>query len=107
LFPKLDGGSLSLQGWASTFHRAAERAGIGRVFVPNDLRRTAASWNIGECQASVYDVQNMLGHAQPSITLNIYGEFWQKGAERLAEQQDAKLRADTPPASDAAVVSIR
>jgi integrase len=105
MFPKLDGTSISIQGWRRTFHRAARRAGIGQEFTPNDLRHTAASWAIAH-GANIYDVQNMLGHAQPSITLDVYGEQWEAGAERLADRLDAVLRAEPRVPADAAVAAI-
>jgi integrase len=38
--------------------------------LPNDLRHTAAAFAVAH-GANVYDGQNMLGHAKPSITLDV------------------------------------
>jgi integrase len=72
---------------------------------PNDLRYLAVSWAIS-LGANVYDVAKMVGHAKPSITLDVYGELWNEGHERLAERMDAALRQPTEPAH-AAVIAIR
>jgi hypothetical protein len=41
--------------------------------------------------ATVYDVQRMLGHSKPSITLDVYGERWEGSQERLADALDVAL----------------
>jgi len=48
----------------------------------------------------------MVGHAKPSITLDVYGELWNEDADKLAEKMDAALRTggETPGAAE--VVSI-
>ncbi|HVD67332.1 MAG TPA: hypothetical protein VNF25_01385 [Actinomycetota bacterium] len=57
--------------------------------------------------ANVYDVQKMVGHAKPSITLDVYGELWDEGHERLAERMDVALRAaPEQEAADADVIAI-
>jgi integrase len=107
IFPKDDEGTpLTASGWRFAFSHGVKAAGIARGLTPNDLRHTAASWAIS-LGANVYDVQRMLGHAKPSITLDIYGELWEEGHERLAERMDAVLRAERPRPSDAAVVTLR
>ena len=53
----------------------------------------------------VYHVQKMLGHAKPSITLDVYGELWDESQEQLAERMDAALRSELG-AHSADVVSI-
>jgi integrase len=72
------------------FAPAGRRAQVAGVRV-NDLRHTAVSFAVGH-GASVYDVQAMVGHARPSITLDTYGELWDEGAGRLAERLDAAIR---------------
>ena len=55
----------------------------------------------------MYDVQRMVGHAKPSITLDVYGELWEEGHERLAQRMDDALRAEAGiPPQDALVVGL-
>jgi len=54
----------------------------------------------------VYDVQQLAGHSKASITLDVYGELWEDGHERLAERMDAALQHEQEP-TEAAVVAIR
>jgi integrase len=39
---------------------------------------------------NAYDVQEMLGHAKPSITLDIYGEWWKRSREEHAERMEPR-----------------
>jgi integrase len=89
------------------FAPAVERAGITTKISPNDLRHYAVKFAIGH-GADVFAVQKMLGHAKPSITLEVYGSEWESHAERLAEQMDEPIRRArraTPPA-EAKVVRL-
>lgn len=83
---------------------AAKRAGLPNLRV-NDLRHSAVSWAIS-LGASVYDVQRMVGHARPSITLDVYGELWDTSQEALAERMDEAIRAE-PSHRSAEVVPLR
>ena len=65
------------------FASARARAGIDRKLSPNDLRHYAVKFAIGQ-GADVFAVQKMLGHAKPSITLDVYGSEWETSAEELA-----------------------
>jgi integrase len=73
------------------FTPAVERAGITTKTSPNDLRHYAVKFAIGQ-GADVFAVQRMLGHAKPSITLDIYGSEWETSAETLAENLDEPIR---------------
>jgi integrase len=73
------------------FAPAVERAGITTKISPNDLRHYAVKFAIGQ-GADVFSVQRMLGHAKPSITLDIYGSEWETSAETLAENLDEPIR---------------
>ena len=78
-----DSDELSADAWRRRhFAPAVERAGLGD-FTPNMLRHSAASFAIHN-GANVYHVQRMLGHARPSITLDVYGELWDSSQEELA-----------------------
>jgi integrase len=74
------------------FAPAVERAGITAKISPNDLRHYAVKFAIGQ-GATVFAVQRMLGHAKPSITLDIYGSEWETSAEELAARLDEPIRA--------------
>lgn len=73
------------------FTSAVERAKIQGSFTPNMLRHSAASFAIAN-GGNVYHVQKMLGHARPSITLDVYGELWDSSQEELAERLDEAIR---------------
>lgn len=67
------------------FGPAVKRAGInGGAFTPNDLRHSAAAFAIAH-GANVYSVQNMLGHAKASMTLDVYGSLWESSQYELAD----------------------
>jgi integrase len=79
--------------WARRhFTPAVGRADIRTDLSPNDLRHYAVKFAIGH-GADVFAVQKMLGHAKPSITLDVYGAEWESHAEELAERMDAPIRA--------------
>jgi integrase len=73
------------------FAPAVERAGITTKISPNDLRHYAVKFAIGQ-GADVFAVQKMLGHAKPSITLDIYGSEWETSAEDLAAKLEGPIR---------------
>jgi integrase len=77
------------------FAPAARRAQLNRGLRVNDLRHTAVAFAIGH-GASVYDVQRMVGHAKPSVTLDVYGALWDAGADMLAERLDEAIRDALP-----------
>jgi integrase len=88
------------------FAPAVERAGIGTKISPNDLRHYAVKFAIGQ-GATVFAVQRMLGHAKPSITLDIYGSEWETSAEELAARLDEPIRqARAVHPEDAQVVRL-
>lgn len=94
----LCGDMLTVGGFRRTFQRAAARAGLGHLS-PNDLRHSAASFAIAH-GANVYDVQRMLGHARPSITLDVYGELFEEQHSRFIDHLDEVIRrsrAEAPP----------
>jgi integrase len=91
IFPNRDGGMLDRNSFRHVFQRAAIKLRINHGYSPNDLRHTAAAFAVAH-GANVYDVQRMLGHAKPSITLDVYGFLWDGSAERLAEKLDAAIR---------------
>jgi integrase len=95
MFPRQDGSPIATKfaydAWVRRhFTPAVERAGLGRLS-PNDLRHYAVKFAIGH-GADVFAVQKMLGHAKPSITLDVYGSEWESHAEELAERMDEPIR---------------
>lgn len=96
IFTTESGGTIttkfSYDAWSRRhFAPAVERAGITSKISPNDLRHYAVKFAIGQ-GADVFAVQRMLGHAKPSITLDIYGSEWETSAETLAENLDEPIR---------------
>ena len=65
------------------------RAGIGPLRL-HDLRHTAATLALSS-GTPVRDVADMLGHASPSITLDIYGHAVPEGPRRVADAMDRAL----------------
>jgi integrase len=106
MFPSFEGAMFTVSGFRHTFQLAATAAGLRDGIRPNDLRHTAVSWAI-KLGANVYDVQRMVGHAKPSITLDVYGELWDDGQDKLAERMDAALREDSERVTEAEVVALR
>lgn len=98
IFTGPQGGPIRLDNWRRRVFdpavRVADLAGVS----PHDLRHTAASLAVAT-GATVMDVANMLGHASPSMTLDVYSHLFQEDAERLADRLDQaheqhKSRAD-------------
>jgi integrase len=111
MFTTESGGAIatkfSYDAWSRRhFTPAVERAGITTKISPNDLRHYAVKFAIGQ-GADVFAVQRMLGHAKPSITLDIYGSEWETSAETLAENLDEPIRqARAARPEDAKVVRL-
>jgi len=95
VFPNGKGRMLDRNTFRHVFQRAAKRADVNHGLSPNHLRHTAAAFAIAH-GANVYDVQRMLGHAKPSITLDVYGHLWDTSSERLAEALDGAIRGSRP-----------
>jgi integrase len=97
MFPKADGRAIETKheydAWRRrVFQKAAVSAGVNHGIRPNDLRHHAVAFAIGQ-GADVYAVSKMVGHAKPSITLDVYGFLWDQSAKGLAERMDAAIRA--------------
>jgi integrase len=89
VFPAPAGGMVDLNNWRQRFFdKAVEAAGIEGNITPNSCRHTAASYAFRH-GATVLEVQRMLGHAKPSITLDTYSHLMDDSLERLAERLDA------------------
>lgn len=69
-------------------------AGLSCVFpglTPHKLRHAAASLAIA-AGADVKVVQQMLGHADAVMTLNVYGHLWPDRLHEVADVLDRKRR---------------
>jgi integrase len=112
MFPKEDGSAIASKHSYDAFSRrhfreAAKRAGVNHGLSPNDMRHMAAARAIG-AGADVYSVAKMLGHAKPSITLDVYGYLWDGRYEDVADRLDGRIRAaraERPKPAE--VVSLR
>jgi integrase len=81
--------------------RASDRAGLNPEGLPrlrvHDLRHTFASHLIVDLRLDVAQVSRILGHARPSITLDVYTHLFDRAAhaadirERMARSEFASL----------------
>lgn len=82
------GGLLRLQNFRHTvFDRAARAAALDGL-TPHSLRHTAASLAITS-GADVKVVQQMLGHASATMTLDLYGHLYGDRLDEVADRMDA------------------
>jgi integrase len=72
-----------------------EEAGLPRQRF-YDLRHATASLQLAE-GADIFEVKELLGHSQISLTANTYGHMTRKLAGRTAARMDRALRVDTNP----------
>jgi integrase len=111
MFPKEDSSGIdskfSYDAWSRRhFREAARRAEVNHGLSPNDCRHMAAARAIG-AGADVYSVATMMGHAKPSITLDVYGYLWEGSQEAVAEKLDERIRRDRAvPARSGKVVPL-
>jgi integrase len=78
------------------FKRAVKAAGIPNQVSPNSLRHHAAAWMIGR-GANVLQVSKMLGHARPSITLDVYSYLFQDSLDAVAKLLPSGTQGQPPP----------
>lgn len=94
LFTTKRGLSLRANNWrVREFNAAVEAAGL-KVdgLTPHKLRHTAASLAIA-AGADVKVVQQMLGHADAAMTLNVYGHLFPDRLDEVADTLDARRTA--------------
>ncbi|PRX98172.1 tyrosine-type recombinase/integrase [Allonocardiopsis opalescens] len=91
VFTSARGNALRLRNWRRReFLPARKAAGLDALdLTPHKLRHTAASLAIA-ARADVYVVQRMLGHAKPSMTLDVYGHLWPDRLDEVADAMDAR-----------------
>jgi integrase len=83
LFTNAAGRSIHESTFLPLFKRAAKAAGIPNNVSPNSLRHHAAAWMIRQ-GANVLQVSRMLGHARPSITLDVYAYLFTDSLDAVA-----------------------
>jgi integrase len=107
VFTAPKGGLLRLQNFRhGIFDPAVRSAGLVGL-TPHSLRHTAASLAIAS-GADVKVVQQMLGHASATMTLDLYGHLYGDRLDEIADRMDA-LRSARPSRttfSSAAVTSL-
>ena len=87
VFTNQAGGNLAISTFYKTFKRIA--ASIGRPDArPHDLRHTCATVAIAT-GSDVKSVQDLLGHATASFTLNVYAHSSQKMKEDTAARMQS------------------
>jgi integrase len=97
IFPSKIGTPLNPSNLRLDFKRVVERAGVPRVRF-HDLRHSAASLMLNN-GIPVIVVSKVLGHAKPSITLDIYGHLYnemQGEVARLMDELVSPVKADFP-----------
>ena len=73
----------------AAYRTLVRQSGIGRLRL-HDLRHTAATLALS-AGVPARDVADALGHASPSITLDIYGQTVAEGPRRVADAMDRAL----------------
>jgi integrase len=105
LYTSETGGAIRRGSWAKVWARNVKRANAyleksgSKIRVPegttlHDLRHFYASVLIKN-GSTPKQVQMRLGHAKPSITLNVYTHLWEAEADRTADMMEAVL-SDVP-----------
>jgi integrase len=97
LFPAPRGGFVRENNWRkSVFYPACEQAKITPRPHVHDLRHTAASLSIA-AGAHPKAIAEMLGHANITMTLDLYGHLFPSLQEREADKLDALYRSRSDP----------
>lgn len=93
VFRTKTGVRINLHNWRSRpWSDAVEGAGLGDLgLTPHKLRHTAASLAIA-AGADVKVIQNMLGHADATETLNTYGHLWPDRLDEVTERIETARR---------------
>jgi len=111
VFTAPQGGILRLQNFRHTvWTRAVRDAGLDGL-TPHSLRHTAASLAIAS-GADVKVVQQMLGHASATMTLDLYGHLYGDRLDEVADRMDAarersRTQAGSSVAAGQTVTALR
>ena len=90
MFPSQVGTPLSARNLQRHFKRLLERAGLSKSFRFHDLRRTCATLLLGQGVNPEF-VQELLGHADISLTLNVYSHVLPDMGDAAAGAMDDAL----------------
>ena len=91
LFTTLSGTPLRLPNWRrDAFHPTRSRAGISNQLRVHDLRHTAASLMI-QAGYPPKMLQEVMGHASITTTLDLYGHFYPGDMDRYADRLDTAI----------------
>src|SRR5262249_41151225 len=91
LFTTSSGSPLRLPNWrCDTFHPARSRAGISGQLRVHDLRHTAASLMIQPAYPPKI-LQEIMGHASITTTLDLYGHIYPGDMDRYADRLDTAI----------------
>lgn len=83
---------LDAHNWRERRFRAiVEQAGLSPLFTPHKLRHTAASLAIAS-GADAVTVANMLGHADPGVTLKIYSHLYDSKLDDITKRMSLARR---------------
>ena len=97
VFPSVTGTKWNYSNFLKMFHDACENAGIGRDWVPHEMRHTAASFLFSE-GVRVTAVTEQLGHSTISTTYDLYGHQIKRAEEvRQAFEKIAPLSIAVEP----------
>jgi len=100
VFPSGVGTAMDASNLRKHWLKLLAQAGLPEVHF-HDLRHSAASWLLSQ-GVPVTDVSEMLGHADPSITMRIYAHAMPGSRDRVAAAMEALLRRHPAVAEDAA-----
>ena len=92
VFTSPSGRMLAENTLGDNIRRASKRAKVEYV-KPNDLRHSAVAYAIAR-GANIFDVQRMVGHGKPSITLDVYGYLFDQSGTKLGRDLDRSIRED-------------
>ncbi len=92
LFPARRGGRWHHSAWRRCWQRACEQAKVKPVPTTHQMRHTAATLAIA-AGADIKVVQEMVGHATATLTLDVYGHLRAGRLEAVADAMDADATA--------------
>jgi integrase len=89
LFPGADGAAMTLGRFRWPFDKAVAKLGLTGV-TPHTLRHSAGSLALAS-GASVVTVQKLLGHRNPTVTLNVYSHMLPDDFDNLAAAMESAI----------------
>lgn len=92
VFPNSEGGVIRPRNWRTrVLDKAVAVTDLG-PFTPHDLRHTAVSIAVS-AGANIRVIAEMVGHKDPSVTLDEYAELFSSDLDQLAVSLDTRLTA--------------